>query len=118
MSQIDAPLLTRCQDLFVWLYRRIGRWPERAVRLLGGAIVDEARALLGAVRLALVFPQRRRWHQQAADEALGRLRGLIAVAEAVQLLTADAVAHLAVELTEIGRMLGGWRKRWRRATAA
>lgn len=118
MSQVDAPLYVHASRLLRALVERVRRWPERPFRLIGEPLCAEARALLGAIRCALVFPRQRRRHQRAADEALSRLRGLLTAAGDLGLLDDGAAAAFAEETTAIGRMLGGWRKRWRRGSAA
>jgi len=72
----------------------------------------EARALLGSTSLALAFRAERPAHLRDADEALGRLRAYLRLAETDPPLLDDiAVAEAAEQLTAIGRIVGGWRKR-------
>lgn len=109
---VDAMLQDRCEDFARWLLTRVRAWPDNAARLLGEPLFAEARALLGATSLALAFRAERAAHLRAADEALGRLRALLRLAETdPPLLDPTAVAEAAEQLTAIGRILGGWRKR-------
>ena len=67
--------------------------------------------------LALAFPAERAEHEQRADHAVQRLRVLLRVGEATGLLSSGGAHHLQDALLDIGRMLGGWRKRSARARA-
>ena len=48
---------------------------------------------------------------QAADEAVVRLRDLLRLAEVLGLLLPGALRQLTGQLSAIGRMIGGWRRR-------
>lgn len=115
MSRRDAPLFSRADAFARWLIERVRRWPPAALRLLGEPLVAEARAVLGGVALALAQPARRVEHLRAIDEALTRLRVWLALTD--DLLAADERQTAAERVAELGRMVGGWRKRAERARA-
>lgn len=115
---VDAMLYGRCDAFARWLLARVRGWPDNAARLLGEPIFAEARALLAAVSLALTFKSERPRHLRAADEALARLRAMVRLTEVHPPLMDDiARAEAAEQLTAIGRILGGWRKRLGRGDA-
>lgn len=109
MSVQDAPLYVRAHDLARDLHARTPGWTGHPG--LAEAVCAEGRALLWAVSLALAFPDERPGHQQAADHALLRLRTSLRLAEDLGLLGEGAARAVHGELTDLGRMLGGWRKR-------
>lgn len=113
MSRQDAPLYIRAHALARALHQRVGAWPDPQRALLGQALVAEAMALLCGVSLALAFPKSRPDHLEEADQALLRLRVQLRLAQDLGLLSEGAAAALHAELTDTGRMLGGWRKRER-----
>lgn len=116
MSRQDAPLYIRSYDLACDLHRRVLSWPEATRALVGEPLASEARALVCAVALALAFPDQRAEHQRIADASLLRLRVQLRLAAALNLLTEGGADAAHDELTALGRMLGGWRKRELRRT--
>lgn len=116
---VDALLYGECEAFARWLLLRVRAWPESARRLLGEPLFTEARALLGAVSMALAFRTDRRLYLHDADEALARLRALVRLTDAPPPLLDDAArAEAAEKLTAIGRIVGAWRKRLRRAAVS
>ena len=111
MSRQDAPLYVRSHDLARSLLDAVVSWPDAPRRVLGEPLATEVRTLLTAVALALAFPDDRAAHQRAADDALLRLRVLLRLATAMGLISEGAASAAHAELTDMGRMLGGWRKR-------
>ena len=61
--------------------------------------------------MALTFPEGRAAQLQAADEAVVRLRERLRLAGALGLLSPGALRQLTGQLSAIGRMIGGWRRR-------
>lgn len=111
MSRQDAPLYIRAYDLARDLLARVQGWPEPQRRVLGEPLAAEARGLVCAVALGLAFPDDRGQHQRAADEALLRLRVLLRLCASADLIPDGAAQAAHTELTDMGRMLGGWRRR-------
>lgn len=107
VSWRDAPLAIRSEDLAAWVVARcVGSTG------LGQRTSEAAQDLAISLALALTFPERRSAHLVAADEAVVRLRTLLSLAERSGLLRAQQRRYATSELAEIGRMIGGWRKRW------
>lgn len=109
MSRLDAPLYVAAHDLCGWLLRHLSGWPPHA--LLRQPISEAACALLEAISLALTFPDIRAAQLQRADCAIVRLRVLLRLAQEDALLSTRQLHYVAGLLLEIGRMVGGWRKR-------
>ncbi len=108
MSWRDAPLYVEAFDLSIWVSERAGSWQhEPLARHASSAAID----LVTSVSLALTFPDARERHLVATDEGVVRLRTLLRMAEGLELLSKGGLRHAAARLAEIGRMVGGWRKR-------
>jgi len=103
-----APLYTRAHDLARDLLPRVeaGGYPALRHRL-----ATEAQELLCEVSLALTFPDGRAAHQAAADRSVTRLKVLVRLARELDVLTERGARHVGEQLVEIGRILGGWRRR-------
>lgn len=110
MTVAEAPLYVRAHDLAVWVARTTAAWPPSA-RDLAVAARAAARELAVAAALALTFPADRPAHLRRADEGIVRLRELLRVAVDLDVLKREGLRHAAAELADIGRMVGGWRKR-------
>ena len=73
--------------------------------------MDAVCTLLEAASLALTFPRSRGQHLVTADQAVVRVRVLLRLAAAQGALTARQLRYASGNLADIGRMIGGWRKR-------
>ena len=111
MSWRDAPLYVRCFDLARALLERAGGWSGPAGGLLREPIARAADELVCAVALALTFPRERGGHLAEADRSVVRLRERLRLARELGLLSAGAHRLATTELADIGRMIGGWRRR-------
>ncbi len=110
MSMLDAPLYVQAHDLAIWLSERTVSWPA-AHGDLATAVREGACELTCRAALALTFPDRRARHLRRADETIVRLREHLRIAAGLHLLSRRRLRYAAGELAEIGRMIGGWRKR-------
>lgn len=110
MNAANAPLYVRAHDLAVTLARSSNAGTPTGVAALAAAF-----DLVTAVSLALTFPADRAAALRAADHAVVRVRVLLRVAVDTGTLSTGAMRTLASELDQIGKMLGGWQRRQRRA---
>jgi hypothetical protein len=111
MSQAEMPIFTHSFDFLSWLLPATNSFPRThrhtfTQRLLDAAFdlrehLEAAHHRLGAARLERL---------DAADEALDRLRLYLRLAVKWGWLSAGQYQHAAQMVTEIGRLLGGWKK--------
>ncbi len=111
MSWKDAPLYVETHDLACWVLQRAHSWPQRGDDQLSRLAAGAACELVISVSLALTFPPTRADHLECADHAIVRLRTLLRLAGQLELLSAGGLRFASGRLREIGRMVGGWRKR-------
>ena len=111
MSWRDAPLYVRVADLAQDLARRVDARPEDPYPHLRSQISDEALGLLRAVTLALSFPSSRASALEQADHRAASLRVLVVLGAELGVLSHGGARRAGEELAEIGRMIGGWRRR-------
>lgn len=112
MKPPDAPLYVRSHDLARWIHERILGWDEDLRATLGLPLAKESRGLVLSVCLALTFIRARPQQAWEADQAVARLRELLRLARDLGALPASSHRYAQGELLQIGRMVGGWRKRW------
>jgi hypothetical protein len=113
VKPFDAKVYVRGHDLACWLLREVEGWDPVPRTLLGEPLVAEARRLVLSTCVALTFMEVRAEQAWEADQAVVRLRELLRLAAAHGSLAPSSHRYAQGELLEIGRMVGGWRKRWR-----
>ncbi len=111
MSHTEMPIFTRTFDFLTWLLPITNHFPRAhrftfTQRLLSAAFdlrehLEAANHRMGAERLAYL---------KSADEALDRVRLYLRLAAKWGWLTGGQYQHVAQMVTEIGRLLGGWRR--------
>jgi four helix bundle protein len=111
MVREEMPIFVRTFDFLTWLLPITNHFPRAhrhtfTQRLLDAAFdlrerLEEANARKGDARLERL---------SLADEALSRVRVYLRLAARWNWLTAGQYQHVAAMVTEIGKLLGGWRK--------
>lgn len=111
MPKQEMPIFTHMFDLLAWLLPATNHFPRAhrhtlTQRLLTAAfdlseLLQEANLRHGAARQERL---------QRADEALDKLRHYLRLAARLNWLSPGQYQHVAQMVTEIGRLLGGWRK--------
>ena len=107
----DMILLTRLFDLLDWLLPKAEKFPKPhrftvTQRMMDAALdcqdaVYMAQSRRGTRRLAVLWD---------ADAALNRLRLYLRLAHRWRWLSDGQYEHVSTQVTEIGRLLGGWIK--------
>lgn len=111
MRYDEAPLYVRAYDLVRYVLERTARFPKQQRFVLAARMEGAAFDLLDAVTLALLEPAGRLDRVRAADEAASRLRVAVRLSKDLALLRDNQAAFLHRELSEVGKMIGGWRKK-------
>ncbi len=111
MSSPETPIFTRTFDFLTWLLPATNHFPRAhrhtfTQRLLDAAFdlrehLEAANYRRGQERLACL---------RAADEDLDRVRVYIRLAAKWGWLSSAQYGHVAGMTTEIGKLLGGWKK--------
>ncbi|MEW5989218.1 MAG: diversity-generating retroelement protein Avd [Chloroflexota bacterium] len=112
MAQSEMPIFTRTFDFLTWLLPVTNHFPRAhrhsfTQRLLDAAFdlrerLEEANVRQGTARLERLAQ---------ADEALNKVRLYLRLAERWHWLTPGQYQHVAAMVAEMGRLLGGWRKK-------
>lgn len=106
----EAPVYTRSYDLARYVVDRAQRFPKHQRFILGARLQEAAMDLVEHVACALRSRAHRGARLDAADDAATRLQIALRIAGDLGLLQQDQVRHACVELSTVGRMLGGWRR--------
>ena len=109
----DMIILTRTFDLLDWLLPKVERFPRpyrtTVVQRMMDAALDFQEALFAAQSQSGSGRQRQ---LGVADAALNRLRLYLRLAHRWRWLNDGQYHHVSEKVAEVGRLLGGWRKRF------
>ena len=107
----EMPNFTRSFDLLSWLLPATKHFPRANRHDFTRRLLDAAFDLREALERANLLRGRERLRQlDAADEALARLRTYLRLAVRWGWLNGGQYKHVAEMVTEVGRLLGGWRR--------
>ncbi len=107
----EMVIFTRTFDFLAWLLPATNNFPRAHRHTLTRRLVDAAFDLREALESANHRQGRERLAKlREADEALDRVRLYLRLAVKLEWLTGGQYQHVAAMLTEIGKLLGGWRK--------
>lgn len=107
----ESPIFSRTYDFLLWLLPRAAKFPRHyrftlAERVQRRALDFHETLISAGLRRG---PERAvRLHE--ADAQLAQLRHLLRLCADLGCLTLPQYEHAAALLTEIGKLLGGWRK--------
>ncbi len=111
-------ILTRCSELLNWLLPKAERFPRVYRNTLTQRLMDAAMDFMEQITEAVFqggSTQER--HLRQADAALLRLRLYLKLAYRWQWLNDGQYQHVSRQVRELGRLLGGWRKKSARKKA-
>jgi four helix bundle protein len=104
-------IFTRTYDFLTWLVPMTNNFPRAQRNTFTRRLLDAAFDLQERLEEANHRRDRARLERlDRADEALDRVRIYLRLAVKWGWLTGGQYQHVAKMLTEIGRLLGGWRK--------
>ena len=107
----EMVIFTRTFDLLAWLLPHSNHFPRAYRHSLTQRLLDAALDLREFLEEAqLRRGQARQERLARADEAMARLRLYLRLATKLGWQTPQQYQHVFQMLTEIGRLLGGWRK--------
>jgi hypothetical protein len=107
----ESPIFTRTHDLLLWLIPRTLKFPREQRFVMARRVQDTALDLQEQFLEAALTRGRRQTQLLAdADITLAKLRFHLRLCHELELLGPGQYRHVAEMVTEIGRLLGGWRK--------
>ena len=109
----ESPIFVRTYDLLLWLVPRTLKFPREYRFGLAHRIQDAGFALQRAFLEAALAsePQYEQAMLQRADVELSALRMQVRLSHDLELLDRRGYRHAAGMMDEVGRLLGGWKRR-------
>jgi hypothetical protein len=107
----QSPIFTKTYDLLMWLIPATTKFPREHRFVLAKAVQETALRFQECLIEAGLAQDRTRQHALAqADVNLTKLRFYLRLCQDLGVLTARQYHHVAEMVTEVGRLLGGWRQ--------
>ena len=108
----ESPLFARTHDLLLWLVRRTESFPRSQRFVLTRRLQDAAFDFQERIVEAALGPgQDLEGCLCRADVDLARLRFYLRLCHELAWLSTGQYAHVSRMVAEVGRLLGGWRKK-------
>jgi hypothetical protein len=107
----QSPVFTKTYDLLVWLVPATTKFPREQRFVMARAVQETAlRFHERLIEAGLARDKTRQRALAQADVDLTKLRFYLRLCQDLGLITPRQYRHVAEMLTEVGRLLGGWRK--------
>ena len=107
----QSPIFTKTYDLLVWLVPATTKFPREQRFVMAKAVQEAAlRFHEHLIEAGLAQDKARRRALAQADVDLTKLRFYLRLCQDLKLITPRQYRHAAEMVTEVGRLLGGWRQ--------
>lgn len=106
----ESPIFSRTYDLILWLVPEATKFPRSHRFGLGERVVRQALDFQEKLVEAGLSKKNRSRLLEEADVQLAILRQNLRLCKDLELLKINQYEHVSRMLTEIGRLLGGWKK--------
>lgn len=107
----ESPIFVRTHELLAWLLAATRKFPREQRFVLAQRVAQQAFGVQDALIAAALDRNRQAAHLLAADIALNGLRKSLQLCHELHLLSDGQYGHVSRMVYEIGRLLGGWRKK-------
>jgi cytosine/adenosine deaminase-related metal-dependent hydrolase len=112
----QSPIFTKTYDMLVWLIPATTKFPREQRFVLARAVQETALQFQERlIEAGLSRDDKRRRVLAQADVELTKLRFYLRLCQDLALITPRQYQHVAEMVTEVGRLLGGWRQSLRKA---
>jgi hypothetical protein len=109
MMTESSPIFTKTYNLMLWLLRHTEKFPKserfRLAKQMNDSIFDFHQYLL-----TLVYSDEKHETLKRADIELAKLRVYSRLSHELTLTSLNQYEFFAKQISEIGRLLGGWKK--------
>ena len=107
----QSPIFTKTYDLLVWLIPATTKFPREQRFVMARAVQETAlRFHEHLIEAGLAQDKARQRALAQADVDLTKLRFYLRLCQDLGVITSRQYRHVAEMVTEVGRLLGGWRQ--------
>ncbi len=106
----QSPIFAKTYDLLLWLIPTTTKFPREQRFVLAKAVQETAlRFQEHLIEAGLARSKTEQRMLAKADVELAKLRFYLRLCQDLKLITPRQYQHVAEMVTEVGRLLGGWR---------
>lgn len=108
-------IYTKMMVITLWLFPKVIAFPKKQRFVLGQQIENSTLTILRLIIQAnnAPVPQAKLAYLDSLNTELEILRSLLRVAYELKFMTAPSLGYITAQIDEVGRMYGGWAKRYR-----
>jgi hypothetical protein len=106
----ESPIFVKSYETMVWVMQHTGKFPREQRFLMAKRLEDACLDFQALIHRAAKRKEQEKDALAEADVVLGNLRVYNRLSKDLKLLSFKQYEFLAVNLEEIGKLLGGWTK--------
>ncbi|MBN1934901.1 MAG: diversity-generating retroelement protein Avd [Anaerolineae bacterium] len=110
-SRPQSPLFVKTYDLLLWLIPLTLKFPKSQRFLLAERLSKMALDFYDLILAAVMEPEREEEHLDAADRLLTKIRLYVRLSCDLQCISLGQMEHAARLMDELGRLIGGWKRK-------
>ena len=107
----ESPIFTRTHDLLIWLLKTTRKFPREYRFTFAERVTSQAFAFQDAITRAVMDVPHEEEHLLNADITLNGLRKTLLLCLDLELLNPKQYRYASKKTAEVGRLLGGWKRR-------
>ncbi len=107
----QSPLFAKTYDFLLWLIPLTLKFPKSQRFLLAERLGKMALDFYDCILDAVLEPERQGERLDAADKLLSKIRLYVRLSHDLGCLSLGQLEHAARLMDEIGRLLGGWKRK-------
>jgi len=105
----SSPIFSKTYAFMIWIFRHTSKFPKNE-RFRIAKQLDDSIILFYSSLLELVYCQNKVELIEKADVELAKLRTFARLSKEMSLTSINQYEYFAIHITEIGRLLGGWKR--------
>jgi hypothetical protein len=107
----QSPLFVKTYDFLLWLIPLTLKFPKSQRFLLAERLSKMALDFYDLILDAVMEPECQEEHLDAADKLLAKIRLYVRMSHDLGCISPGQLEHAARRMDEIGRLIGGWKRK-------
>jgi hypothetical protein len=107
----QSPIFVKTYDFLLWLIPLTLKFPKSQRFLLAERLSSMALDFYDLILEAVQEPERQAERLEAADKLLTKIRLYVRLSHDLKCLSPGQLEHAARQMDEIGRLIGGWKRK-------
>ncbi|NJN98902.1 MAG: diversity-generating retroelement protein Avd [Anaerolineales bacterium] len=111
----QSPIFVKTYDFLLWLIPLTLKFPKSQRFLLAERLSRMVLDFYDLILDAIAEPERQAERLNAADKLLTKIRLYVRLSHDLNCISSGQLEHAARQMDEIGRLIGGWKRKQTRA---